>query len=103
MDDQPMTPLEETIATLIARIDYLSILRLLQHPKPEHLRMVIEQKRDTLQGVSDVKWPTDFQQNVVKLDLDIVQFFYEKGLLDREVLKEYGSQRVKEWAIQTWG
>lgn len=90
-----MRTIEETIEWLIALINPLSVNRC-QPPTQEVLRLTINQNRDSY-GRAYRKWDKEFQQDVMKLDLDIIKFFYRGGFMDKEILSKEGRNEVKLW------
>ena len=92
-----MVKIEETIEWLIALINPLSVNRC-SPPTQELLRLTIKQNKDSY-GRAFCKWDKEFQQEVMKLDLDIIKFFYRGGFMDKEILSKECRNEVKMWII----
>jgi hypothetical protein len=80
----------EVCEWLIAVIDPVSLLRLLtaEELTQDMLRSTIKHKMNTLRGKVDHGWEKEVQREVMQLDDDLVQFFVEKGFIDKETLME---------------
>ena len=91
-----MGTMDDTIIWLIALLNPLSIYRSCP-PTQDLLRFMIKKYKDGFKPF--YTWEKHFQKDVMQLDLDIVQFYYSRGFLDKETLME-GRLEIKTWIME---